>query len=168
MAQFRIAELVIRVGNLEERVLNLTQQVQLLTMQRDAALNMAERVVLSACDVLSSNSNVSGWQVQNEMHAIMNEMKKNSFSMQDSWKNHQSTGHSNGADSHEMLDTLGSSDGTATELHIRSELGSQRADPLGRDGLIKFYMTEFFLFVKAQKCESRSRALAALFFFSVF
>ena len=38
---FEIAELVIRVGNLEDRVLNLTQQVQLLTMQRDAALNMA-------------------------------------------------------------------------------------------------------------------------------
>ena len=139
MAQTEIAELLTRVRNLEERVQNLTQQVQTLTLQRDAALNMAERAVLYACDVLSANSNVSGWQVKNEMHAIINDIEslRRSFTLQDSWKNHQSTGHSNGADSHEMLDTLRSSNGTATHLHTRNELGSQRADPLDPDGLKK-------------------------------
>ena len=34
-----------------------------------------------------------------------------------------------------MLDTLRSSNGTATHLHTRNELGSQRADPLDPDGL---------------------------------
>ena len=153
MAQTEITELLIRVRNLEERVQNLTHenetltqqvqnlegQVQTLTRQRDAALNMAERAVLYACDVLSANSNVSGWQVKNEMHAIMNDIEslRRSFTLQDSWKNHQSTGHSNGADSHEMLDTLRSSDGTAIGLYTRNELGSHRADPLDPDGLKK-------------------------------
>ena len=153
MAQTEITELLIRVRNLEERVQNLTHenqlltqqvqnlegQVQTLTLQRDAALNMAERAVLYACDVLSANSNVSGWQVKNEMHAIINDIEslRRSFTLQESWKNHQSTGHSNGADSHEMLDTLRSSNGTATHLHTRNELGSQRADPLDPDGLKK-------------------------------
>ena len=132
MAQTEIAELLIRVRNLEE-------QVQTLTRQRDAALNMAERAVLYACDVLSANSNVSGWQVKNDLHAIMNDIEslRRSFTLQESWKNHQSAGHSNGADSHEMLDTLRSSDGTATHLYTRNELGSQRADPLDSDGLKK-------------------------------
>ena len=153
MAQTEITELLIRVRNLEERVQNLTHenqlltqqvqnlegQVQTLTLQRDAALNMAERAVLYACDVLSANSNVSGWQVKNEMHAIINDIEslRRSFTLQESWKNHQSTGHSNGADSHEMLDTLRSSNGTATHLHTRNELGIQRADPLDPDGLKK-------------------------------
>jgi hypothetical protein len=141
---------------------------------------MAERAVLSACDVLSANSNVSGWQVHNkvhdkktqqlnDLHAIVNDIEslRRSFILQDSWKNHQSAGHSNGADSHEMPDPFRSSDGTATDLYTRNELGSQRADPVGsdslrveekdreieqillqepiasglRDSLIKFYMT---------------------------
>jgi hypothetical protein len=142
MAQTEIAELLIRVRNLEE-------QVQTLTLQRDAALNMAQRAVLTACDVLSANSNVSGWQVQNkvhdkktqqlnDLHAIMNDIEslRRSFTLQDSWKNHQSAGHSNGANSHKMPDPFRSSDGTATDLYTRNELGSQRADPVDPDGLI--------------------------------
>jgi hypothetical protein len=38
-----VAELLIRLRNLEVQVQNLEEQVQTLTLQRDAALNMAER-----------------------------------------------------------------------------------------------------------------------------
>lgn len=133
-------EHMLRVRNLEEKIQTLTHDNHFLRQQRDAALNMAERAMLSACDVLSANSNVSGWQVKNEMqdkkiqqlndlHAIMNDIDslRHSF-IQDSWKNHQQQ-QSEGnqiTDSHEMPDTFRSSGGSI-DLHTRNEPVSQRA-----------------------------------------
>ena len=86
MAQTEIAELLIRVRNLEEQVQTLTNKNRLLRQAENTALNMAERAVFSACDVLSFDSNISGWQVQNKKTQLLNDIEslRCSFTMQDS------------------------------------------------------------------------------------